>query len=116
MTRLGTLLQLYRAGNHLPLEALAGEITITPRRLRALEQGSGALQDFAKVLVWLLAEEPRASRPGPPPPSVHIALTVDGERIADASTRGSGPQPRLLEDRPDATTRAPDSVADAVAE
>ena len=91
MTRLGTLLQLYRAVHTVSLEAIAGEMAITARRLRSIEQGSGSLLDFAKVLGWLLAE---------PPP---IGITVDGARVADAVMRGTEPmQPRLSADREEA--------------
>jgi transcriptional regulator with XRE-family HTH domain len=94
MTRLGALVRLYRTVHHVSLDAVAGEMHITRRRLSAIEQGrGGSLQTFAKVLVWLLAQE------SAPP------------LLAAPSTRRP-PAPGLRSDAPGVA----DSVADAVAE
>jgi transcriptional regulator with XRE-family HTH domain len=97
MTRLGALLRLYRTVHHRSLEAVAGEMGITRRRLHGLEHGrGGSLRTFAKVLLWLLA------------PDEALPLLEPTDTI---TTR----RPSPVEGPTDAP-RAADSLADAIAE
>jgi transcriptional regulator with XRE-family HTH domain len=112
MTRLGALLRLSRSVHHVSLTAMADEMGMTRRQLSAIElDRSGSLPMFAKVLVWLLAQEPITPPQVVAPPT--LVLQIDGERIAAAAVRSqTSPAPEDVTDAPG----APDPVADAVAE